>query len=261
MRNRLHRDRWITGCLGLFCGIMTWLLVRSEYFPESSPFHRLPPGYVAERFLKNESLSSMKVTWKGEDVGSLTVRVTPGERPLVSGATSLVLPVLGQKPRLHLDLECRLKHNREMERVRLRGKLHEMNFDVTADTATDRLQLEARGPAVDVKREFSLNDMSRSGGRKVFEEMPDLANQASLPSQDAVAAMARGWQMTASSSRIHRLGDWMEAYLVEARLDANSWAKLWISPTGELLKLESSFGLSAINTDFFEGAPADGVKG
>ena len=44
-----------------------------------------------------------------------------------------------------------------------------------------------------------------------------------------------------------------DAFLVEARMDRNFWVKLWMSPTGELLKMESGFGFSAVNREFFEG--------
>src|SRR3990172_4366313 len=92
-----HRHHWITAGLVLFCGVMTFFLVRSEYFPESSLLNRLPPRYVFEKVLRNENVSSMKIEWKEETVGTLTFRVTPGKRTMVRSSVQGMIPILGQK--------------------------------------------------------------------------------------------------------------------------------------------------------------------
>jgi hypothetical protein len=253
-------DHWIAFILTLFCGTMTFFLVRSEYFPESSPFHRLPPWYVAERLLRHESSSTLKVTWKGEDVGTFLVRVIPGAQPLIRSSAQVIVPVLGKRPRLRFDLECVLKKNRDIARLNLNGRFQEIVFEVVADSDTNKFRMLAQGEGINEKREFPLSDLRDHGGRKILKDMPGLPSDVPIPSEESLASMAASWQFTASSARIDRRGDWMDAYLMEARVDGNSWVKLWISPTGELLKLESSFGLSAMNDDFFEGLLSAGNK-
>ena len=257
---RKGADRWITAGLVLFCGVMTWLLVRSEYFPELSLLHRLPPHYILDRFLKNESSSTLEVTWKGENIGECSLRVIPGEKILLYGSTKLVIPILGQKPKFQMKMDCRLKSNRAMDRLHLQGQAQEMNFDLLADTAQDRVRLELHGDGLSEKREFVLSEILRNGGRGALEQIPELSQVSSLSAQEAVTTMAQDWKVMACLSRVLRRGDWMEAYFVETRLDRHSWARLWMSPTGDILKLESSFGLSVLNVDFFEGLPAGEKK-
>lgn len=258
MKTGALQDCWISGVLILFCGIMTWFLVRSEYFHISSTLHELPVRYVAERFLKYENSSSLKITWKGEDAGATIVRVIPGVRPIVTSSTQMTFPILGQKPRVYLEIKCRLKTNRDVSFLHAHGKIQELLFDVSADFDEDKIIFRATGNGIDEKGGFVLNDLTKNGGRKILEQIPGLPAQAVLPSPEAMFQMTDSWRMTAVSSQVYRLGDWMDAYVVEARMDGNSWFKLWMSPTGELLKMESSFGLNAINEDFFEGPTTDG---
>lgn len=242
----------VTASLAAFCAVMTYLLVRSEYFPESSPLHRLPPAFVGERFLRHESSSALKVVWKGENVGSLNIRVAPGGLPSISGSGQLDIPILGRRPRLTFETDCRLKPDRHLRRLMLRGALDQVAFEVLADSETDSLRVSAHGPGVDEEREFRMSELERGGGKGVLANLQGLPPDA-VRSPDQINAMTQTARLQAASTRIERLGEWMDAYMVEGRVDANSWVKLWMSPTGEILKLESSFGLTAINEDFFEG--------
>jgi hypothetical protein len=215
----------------LFCGIMTTVLIQSEYFPESSPFHQLPPRYVAERFLRHESSSTLRVTWKGEDVGVFLVRVTPGPKPLIRSTARMIIPILGRKPHLRLDLECFLKTNRDIEWLHINGKFQDIVFEMTADSKTNKLNLLAQGSGIDEKREFLISELRTSGGKVLLKNIPGLPDDVPIPSQEALSSMAESWQLTTSSARVDRQGDWMDAYMMEARVDGNSWVKLWLSPT------------------------------
>lgn len=254
MKHGKFSDRVIAMILVLFCAGMTFVLVRSEYFPETSLLHRVPPQYVWKRFLRFDSASGLKFTWKGEAVGTLSMRVLAGERPTLNGSTDLVFPILGERPKLQMELQCRLKANHDLDSLRLRGVFHDITFTAVADAATDRLELTATGAGFDEKRGFSMKELAASGGRDWLKQMPGLADSGTLPSETAMNDMSQAVRWNAATTWLMRQGSRMEAFVVEGRLDANSWLKLWMSPTGDLLKLDSSFGLSAINEDFFTGA-------
>lgn len=232
------------------------MLIRTEYFPEASSLYHLPLQYVAERFLKCESLSILKLIWKGEDIGSLTLRVIPGKRPLLKSSAQLVVPILNQRPSLYAEMNCRLKSNRDIEHLQLQGSFREIAYEMWVNTLDHKMVLEVHGDGVNEKREFVLDDFMENSGKNFLRQIPGVPEKLSPPFQEMVAGVMRNIQFNAFTARIQRLGDWMEVYLVEARLDVNSWIKLWISPTGELLKLESSFGFQAMNEDFFQGVPS-----
>jgi len=255
-----RRHHWITAGLVLFCGVMTFFLARSEYFPESSLLNRLPPRYVFEKVLRNENVSSMKIEWKEEAVGALTFRVTPGERTVVRSSVQGTIPILGQKPKARLDMVCALRTGRDVESFRIQGRWQEMDFLVAAEAPIEKIEIEVRGRGMNVKREWAVRDFLKLDGAGRMSAIPELPSGAFLARAREWSGAVGRWRTSASSARISRRGDWMDAYLLSVRADENTWARIWISPTGELLKMESSFGLSAINEDFFEGLPSAEAK-
>ena len=241
----------------MFCGGMTFFLARSEFSPESSLLHQVPPQYVLQKILKHENISALKIDWKDETIGSFNLRVTTGERPLVRSSLQCVIPALGQKPKLRFEINCRLKSNREVESFRIQGRWQEIDFTAVSDDPGGRIELEAHGPGIDTKRDFFARDFLKPGNTNLLAAIPEFSRQAPLLQAGDPSAMLGRWRANASSTRISRRDEWMDAYLLSARLDENFWVKVWVSPTGELLKLDSSFGLRAINEDFFEGLAAE----
>lgn len=247
------QDWRVTFILVVFCAIMTFLLVRNEYFPETSLFNKLPPRLIADRFLKGDATSSLKLVWKGETVGGVMIRVTPGKKPFIKSSTQFEMPILGKRPKASLDMECKLLANHDVERFRLRGHSEEARFEILVDAPSNKLEVAGIGYGVNEKRTYALSDFTRDRGRAILKQLPKLPGGFSIPTEFPKTNLGEGWRVTASLARVSRLGDWMDAYLLHVRADANSWIKLWMSPTGEILKLESSFGLSALNEDFYEG--------
>jgi len=234
--------------LGLFCGVMTWLLIENEYLMESSIFHRLPVEYLREKFFQHENQSTLKIVWKGETIGGIALQVFPRQGPALRGTSQLIIPILGQKPSLRIEMELKLKQDYELDQLELTGKYDGMNFDVSASSKTGKLKFKIDGKGISEEHELSLADVTSERREELLTKMPSLP---SLPIN------TKGYQLRASSVRIYRHEDWMDAYLLETRIDANSWLKIWMSPTGELLKADSSFGLTAINEDFFEPIPGE----
>jgi hypothetical protein len=248
-----RRDGWIGLAAILFCSVMTWFLIRTEYFPDALSLYQLPPQYLADRFLKNESYSPMILKWKGEEMGSMAVRVTPGSPLTLHGFVDVTVPVLGQKPKVRMDVDCHLKPTYEVSYMRLRGRIHDVRLEVIADPAKDLLTTHAQGEGFDTKREFRMKEISDSGAKNVLKEIPGLPEGFSIPNPKDISELGGQWRIIASSTRVYRKQDWMDAYMVHARMDENSWIKLWMSPTGEILEIKSSFGFSALNEEFFLG--------
>ncbi len=243
------RDWTITLSLVVLCSCLTWLLIRSEYFPDAASLYRIPTQTIVERFLKNENHSVLTLIWKGERVGSLSLRVVPGTNPAIFGSTQAVLPVLGQKPSLRCDFDARLLSNHTLEHLRLRGKIQELLFEIETDTPTGKVRMEAHGNGVDEKREFS----TKAPHQSIPDAFQQLMSEHQLPggSVESAQQVLNKISFIGSQTRIHRQQDWMDAYLLEIRSDSNTWMKIWIGFAGEPLKLDSSFGLSAFNQDFF----------
>jgi hypothetical protein len=242
---------WITGILALFCVVMTFLLIRSEYFPESSLLQKVPPEFVADRLLKHTTASSLKIQWKGEDIGSFNLRVLSGAKIRMNSLLDCDVPVLGRKNKLRVESFGLLRSDRQVERLFIRGRWQASAFELRANSENDQVVVMAKGDGVDIRREFRFKDLLQAGITDRMDAISNLPKEVPAAEARQIASQFTRWRVNAWNTRIHRFGDWMDAYLVSARLDDNWWFKLWISPTGELLRLDSSFGLRATNEDFF----------
>lgn len=245
----------MTAILVLFCGTMTFLLIRSEYYPEGSALQQVPPAHLLTRFLRNEALSSLSVLWKGEPIGAVSLRVYAPNMggTLMSGTVRVILPILGREPKFHMDMQCRVKSRKEFDRLHLNGKFETTSFDVDADAARDLLRIESSGPHGQERHELKLSELTTNGGKNIVGKFPQLKDMGSLPSAQSVESTLAAVRLTAASTKLKRRGEMMDAYVFQIRQDANLWFKLWMAPTGDLLKFDSSFGLTALNEDYFEG--------
>ncbi len=228
---------------------MTWFLVENEYITESSSIHQLPIEYLSEKFLHYENNSTLKISWKGETIGGISIQVLPKLGPTLRGTSRLVVPLLGQRPKVRMDWDLKMKSGNLLDHLQLNGRFDDVVFNLTADSATGKMNLKVVGNGINETREFPLSE-------NLAQKSSELLSQtSSLPMLEPT--QFKDYQLQASSVRVFRHDDWMDAYLLEARIDANSWFKLWMSPSGELLKADSSFGLSAINEEFFDEIPIE----
>lgn len=265
MHPRLFLKRHgVTLLLFAFCAVMTGLLVRSELFPESSWVRRLPPELVLNRVLGGDSQSSLNIWWKGERVGSCFLRVFPGTTTRLHGMLEGYLPVLGKRHTGRFEVDGSVARLRgrshssvakarpyDLQTLRLRGKVEDVSVEIHANAAENLVRWRIKGGGMDEAREVPLRELAAGGVDGLREKLGELPPDLRIPRAGQMASAVRGWKLLAAATRVQRRGSPMDAFLVEARLDANWWARLWVSPTGELLKLESSFGLRALNEDFF----------
>ncbi|MDD2709746.1 MAG: hypothetical protein PHV34_17300 [Verrucomicrobiae bacterium] len=254
----MRRDGIITFALAVFAAVMTFLLVRSEYFPETSMLRRLTSRQVLEKVLRHETASTLKVIWKGEETGVFNFRVSPGERGRVRLNVFFQgeVPVLGEKHRMSFDASAILSSGERLEFMRILAHWRETVCEVffrerSGSVVEGEVEWNVQGGGMNEHRRCSWKDLTDVGKTNVWTGLPELKDVMDPKrSKEAVAALEQ-CRLQAWSTRIHRHEDWMDAYLLSVRLDENWWGKLWLSPTGELLKLESSFGLRMINEDFF----------
>jgi hypothetical protein len=256
MKWLIKRDGIITAALLVFCAVMTFFLIRVEYFSEFSFLHRIPTSHLLSRFLRGDNTSALKLTWKNHDAGSFSVRVTPGEKPFLKSSGQIFFYLLTKKEKIHFDSECRLNSRREVERFRIHGILGETRFRFQVDTLKDLFRIDLEGLDSPFQWECSLKDIIENGGEKFLKQLPELPWGIPLPKRWSASSLVEGWTTVASTVRIDRLGDWMDAYLLLARSNQSQWVKLWMSPTGDILEFDSSFGWRAKNIDFFEGINA-----
>ena len=252
------RESWITVFLLSFCCIMTGFLIRSEYSLEGSLLHQIPPSYITYRFFKNDSFSLLKMMWKDQPSGTLSLRVITGFKPLLIGAIQLTAP-----SKIHSEIECHLKPDHRVNWLHLRGGLQKIDFDLLADSAKNKIHFQLQGDGFNQTQEFAWqqpSSLTNAVPKKMIEQVSGFPLPIGLPSQEMMMNMASRWKVDAFRTRVYRLEDWMDAYLLHIYMDRDFWLKAWMSPTGELLKFESSFGFSGVNEDFFRGITEETTK-
>lgn len=251
------RDLRITLLLLLFCAVMTFFLIRSEFYPNST-LQEIPLQTVLNKVFRHQSTSPLKVFWREEDIGFITIRLLSGTPTFLNVKADVVLPVLGEKPQLRCDVDCRFSKNREMTHLKAVGKLDEINFELSSDQKT--IKFKAKGGGLDEEREIPLQNL-RLNNKDLLKPIPELSEQLSAHDIDEAQALVSQWKWTASASRLQRKGDWLDTYLVKGEIDQKIWIRLWLTPTGELLKVDSGFGLSAVNEEFFGTQDLEKPKG
>jgi hypothetical protein len=248
---------WGTLFLG-FAGLMTWLLVRYETFPEAAVIQRVPPELVWARVLKYESSSHLELFLKEEPIGSFNVQVRPAQISSLQGRLHAAVPVLSQTQSVRGEFEVRFNRKREVSMARADGSFNDVQFKLRSDSQTGGT-VEVNGGGYQFKQEFSAVEVGQDSVSQQWpSEAARLLGGSGIPGIGAAGALpfsADSLKWNACTVRLDRKGVPLEAYRVEARSSHELWGRIWFSPTGELLKFETSLGFHGYNPDFIGMEP------
>ena len=245
--SKKFRDLGITLVLVIFCGVMTYFLIQSEYFPDST-LQQVPLQTVLSKIFRNQSTSPLKVFWRDEEMGTVTFRLLSGNPAFLNVKVNVVLPILGEKPKLDCDVDCRFSKDRELIHLKAVGKADDVKFDISSDQKT--VKVKVKGGGWDEDREIPIQNL-RLDDKNLAKSIPELGKELDAHHIQQAQNLIDQWKWTASATRLKRKGDWIDTYLVKGELDQKIWIALWLTPTGEILKVDSGFGLNATNEDFF----------
>jgi hypothetical protein len=226
---------------------MTYFLIRSEYFPNST-LQEVPLQTVLSKVFRHQSTSPLKVFWREEEIGMITFRLLSGSPAFMNVKVDVVLPVLGEKPKLQCDVDGRFSKSRELTHLKAVGKVDDVKFDISSDQKV--IKLKVKGAGWDEDREIPIKNL-RLDDKDLSKALPELKEELSPHHIEQAHALLDQWKWTASASRLQRKGDWIDTYVIKGELDQKIWMRLWLTQTGELLKVDSGFGLNAVNEDFF----------
>lgn len=251
-----------TGLVVAFWVVMMAALVRVEFFPAPTRLTSVPMEQVARRLFANAETQRLHVCYQGKPIGSCQLSVVPraslnSTDPAVASAkpaaywveidTRLRLEILGVPSQFKLHSEARFDQRYELRNYKLTTAVGESHVDIHGDNDAKKLAMD-----------FDLGDGPQS---KQFD-YAQLNNPAALeslgvPGLPSLAGMALLSGSSKSTGQlmpvIHAYDDHIEiggtrqhAYLVECKSDQNPglWAKAWIDDEGNVLKVETSLGLT-----------------
>jgi hypothetical protein len=262
-----------------FWAAMMAALVRVEILPRPLPLEAVPTERVLRKLFANPVPARLKVYYKGAEIGSWRVEISPaaergplgdgaGQVPAgayeVSSSLWLRLSVFGIPSQLQLRSVSVFNERYEMERIHARTTVGGSRVEVAGDVRTRKVRVSFDVGEMRDLREFDFSQMQGAELAGALG-MPALANFSFLGAGGVpgafgapVAAQVRARPVTTVHlDRFSVAGGWVRAYLVESGLDDSMWARMWVSEMGEVLRVETSLGLTMLSELLADGADAE----
>jgi hypothetical protein len=244
----------------VFWLLMTGALVHLEYFPKPLRVSEVPPELVLRKIFNNPDSPGMNIYYHGTLLGFCKIDFTP-----LSGNTELPANSDIAPSRYRVQSEVTLTPNTttipyrirvvgdsyfnaqfEMESFHLRSTIGEGRLEVRGDAASKKVMLDLEMGELRDRREFDFRRIQAAG----------LSGAIGLPGLSGFgfiggAPVGPGAPGTTPTTRIYladlRVGEApLRSYLVESRFDETLWSKMWVSQRGEILKIETSVGVTML---------------
>lgn len=254
MLGRLAASAVVTFWLGMMVA-----LVRLEFFPHPSGVSEVPLELVLRKMFNNPENPGLSVNYRGQSLGFFKVDFAPiydgstavsaeKNNPSVEGyqvqsELNFLLPGSNHANRLRMVSQSRFDRQYELQTLRLRTTFAEGLVEVYGDRASNRLVVDFEFGSYRERREFDFARLANSG----------FAGAMGLPGMSGLGLLGGGANgVVAGLNATTRcylsdlpVGDArLKTYLVDYRIDDGLWAKMWVSLRGELLKVETSLGLT-----------------
>ncbi len=253
----------------IFWLVMTGALVRLEFFPEPIGVNEVPPELVLRKIFNNPDSPGLNVFYHGSPLGFCKVEFTPiftttnevPARPTSYRVQSeLTLTVQGGFPanRIRLIGDSYFNSKFEMESFHLRSGFAENRFEVRGDAASNKVVLDVEFGEFREHRELEFSRIQGAG----------LAGAMGVPGLSSFGLIGGvpmgpgGLGMSQPKTRIYltdlHVGEAkMQAYLIDSRFDDTLWSKLWVSQRGEILKVDTSVGVTMVQNMFAQDGMHD----
>ncbi len=234
-------------------------LVRVEFFTVPSEFEVLPNPVVMNRIFAHPEPARLNIFYQGERVGFCRVEIAKLQEP--DGDEMTVEDIeASKKPgayRLRLDftmyeqaMRIRIAgegvFNRRYEILKFsaRSRFGDAQVDVKGDDQSRKVQTVFTMGQRRETREFDFDQMKGTGlsgaiGLSGFSgaTLPNSADGGLGP--ESLVTRTQLDQLQVGESKLR-------TYRVETRLNENLWAKMWVSQLGEVLRVDTSVGLTML---------------
>ena len=256
------------GLVAAFWVAMMVALVRLEFFPQPAPIGNVSSERVLRTLFANPEPARLNVYYQGADIGTCRVEVTPSivgdpDSPAKSNRVyqvrselMLAMSVFGMPSRLRLVGRSLFNHDYSLDNFNLKTTISDNSVEIHGDAASKKVNvLFAFGNTVE-RREFDFNQVQGAGVASALG-LPGLANfgllgggaPADFGNSPPSAAPSR------SATTIYlghlKIGDTsLRTFVMESKMDRSMWAKIWISEVGEVLRVDTSMGLTMLSDNF-----------
>lgn len=250
----------------VFWAAMMTALVRVEIFPKPQALHTVSTERVLKKVFENPNPVRLNVFYQGKEIGYCTLLVSavpagaqtlPAEKSYrVESDLRMTLSLLGIPSRLLLNGESRFNSRYEIEGFNIETTIGEGRVSIAGDSSSRKVAVVFDFGQLRERREFDFAQVQGAGLASAFG-LPGLANfsflgAGGLPS--GLGAPAAAPATTAYLDRLPVAGGMLPVYMVCSKLGDSMWAKMWVSELGEVLKLETSMGLTMVSDVLVAGS-------
>jgi hypothetical protein len=265
-------NKIITGFVITFWLVMMAALVRVEFFPRESRLLPLSTEQVLAQIVKNSEPARLDVIYQDQKIGSCRVGIAPlaevealealpensSTKPgayLVDGSLTLNLFVFGTPSRFRLSGKLRFDAKYELKRFDLQSHVGASQFAVAGNAETKQVQLRYNTGEGLEERALNYGETGASANLIQAMGLPGLpsipgfggwpvGHSDQLVQQTLSRAVTRAYRDTIQINGLDQ-----RVYLVHTRFDEglNLWSKIWIDEEGNVLKVDTSFGLTLVS--------------
>lgn len=265
----------------VFAGVVVafWLatmaaLVRLEYFPTPSALEAVPTGFVLRKLLANPEPANLTIYYQSAEIGTCSIGVSPTRTSLDGDASTpgyrvttdlrVRASLFGMPTRVRLEGLSLFNEQYDMTQFNLTTRVGEGRVSVTGDRHTDKVKMTLNLGDGEETREFSFAQLSNGELAGVLG-LPQLASFGLPGHLGGAGHGAAGDRSIEPRTRVDMFpigGGTLRTYLVDYRIDDRMWAKIWVSPAGEVLQVDTSFGLKMVDQKLAANTtePATGAR-
>jgi hypothetical protein len=243
--------------------VMMTMLIRSELLETSSLAYSVPVETVMQKMFEGEEPSDLVIDYNGARVGHCSLQVTKDRKsptPRYSVMTELLLDfeVFGRSVRMQSRTDSEFDNKYQMTKFTSRTTTGDSQLEASGDFTSKEVQLAFKlGDVVEKhKLPFSmLENMGPSGAMGLFGmsgmQLPQGGNAEFAKSALSALDTKNRGPVTTVQEKSLMLGHGREqALMVYTKYDESLWTKMYVNRLGEVLKVETSFGVTMLNSQF-----------
>lgn len=240
----------------LFWIVMVALLVRSEYFPEHASLYQLPISYVGRKIFTSDTGSDMAILYKQIYVGKIFIEPSPTNERVLKGNIRLNWPVLGKAVRAEIFFSFTFNPKLEVEEFNINSHSEDTVLNFDGSRLQDRIDANFRINGSIIEKHFKWSEMER----KNFEDtmMSGVNDQLGLQQLPPalIAGSTQELRWYAASANLTRHDRKVDALLIATEGNRDYWVKIWVTPSGEILFIQTSptIGITLENRALMEAA-------
>ena len=237
----------------LFWIVMVTLLIRSEYFSENASLYRLPISYVGKKIFGSDTGSDLAIYYKKTFVGRMLIEPSPPNQRLLKGSVKLDWPVLGRPYHGEAYFTFLFNPKLGVDQFSLTSRSDDSALVVEGSRLTDRIDADLRVNEARIKRRFIWSDLEKQNYEGVVTGLNEQLGVQQMPPA-LLSGTAQRIRWFAASANMRRNGEKIDALLIATEGDRDYWVKIWVTPSGEILQLQTSpsIGLTLENKALME---------